>query len=455
MSPNLQQFVKYPANILAWRRYLSATKWTVLSVIHDKIARWDKESDAVSNSQIAAETTLSESSIRRAIAEMNTTDGPLEVTTLGTRGIPVYRIRPCDRCQSDRYQSDTRVNLTPLASFNGCQPDTPVSLTGVNVTPTIDVHIETPKESRKGVEGQQETEIPVSPVTSTGKTFEENGSVSEMNSMQGTPASGCLVGTPTSQVLFVNPKTGKTWKIGQEVECLAHEAKITMGEAEALLVDGNGKDVPTILSLLKKSWTGIKGAVNRVAYMRGIIRNQTAAKPMRKTPPPVPLDPLPTKKQAELWCDEHDDCEPKPEPEPGGGLFDEDGEAPAAANSMPANEPAAAQERAAAVEVTANPAPAPEAATEPVAQNDVMPTDLSFDEKVRWCLDRGINRPYDIGEKTGEHMAVVIRSLNLQTMRQILVEYEGENGQTLWRISKPATLREDRGDDREESQWLN
>src|ERR1035441_1780741 len=133
MNPDPQQFVKFPVNVLEWRRHLSATKWTVLSVIHDKIARWDKESDAVSNSQIAAETTLSESSIRRAIAEMNTTDGPIDVVTLGTRGIPVYRVRPCDRCQSD-----TPVNLTPLPPI-GCQPDTPPTTIGVNLTPTTDV----------------------------------------------------------------------------------------------------------------------------------------------------------------------------------------------------------------------------------------------------------------------------------------------------------------------------
>jgi hypothetical protein len=114
MNPDPQQFVKFPVNVLEWRRHLSATKWTVLSVIHDKIARWDKESDAVSNSQIAAETTLSESSIRRAIAEMNTSDGPLEVTARGTRGIPVYRIRPCDR-----YQSDTPVNQSVAETQQG------------------------------------------------------------------------------------------------------------------------------------------------------------------------------------------------------------------------------------------------------------------------------------------------------------------------------------------------
>jgi hypothetical protein len=129
MSPDPQQFVKFPVNVLEWRRHLSATKWTVLSVIHDKIARWDKESDAVSNSQIAAETTLSESSIRRAIAEMNTTDGPIDVVTLGARGIPVYRVRPCDRCQPD-----TPVNLTPLPPI-GCQPDTPPTTIGVNRHP--------------------------------------------------------------------------------------------------------------------------------------------------------------------------------------------------------------------------------------------------------------------------------------------------------------------------------
>ena len=150
MSPNQeQQFVKYPKDILAWRRFISGNAWTVLTVIIDKTSGWDKESDAVSNSQIAAETTLSESSIRRLVAGMNTTDGPLEIITLGARGIPVFRVRRCDRCQPD-----TPVNLTPLTPLNGCQPDTPptaattttgVNLTpisaptGVNLTPTTDV----------------------------------------------------------------------------------------------------------------------------------------------------------------------------------------------------------------------------------------------------------------------------------------------------------------------------
>ena len=55
MSPNQeQQFTKYPKGISAWRRHLSGNAWTVLTVIHEKIAGWDKESDAISLSQIEA-----------------------------------------------------------------------------------------------------------------------------------------------------------------------------------------------------------------------------------------------------------------------------------------------------------------------------------------------------------------------------------------------------------------
>jgi Bacteriophage replication protein O len=93
--PNQQQFVKYPKDLLAWRRFLSGNAWTVLTVIIDKTSGWDKESDAVSLSQIEAETTLKRSAIQRALAELQREDGPVEMTGRGPRGIPVYRTRPC------------------------------------------------------------------------------------------------------------------------------------------------------------------------------------------------------------------------------------------------------------------------------------------------------------------------------------------------------------------------
>ena len=96
MSPD-QQFVKFPVTVLDWRRHLSAINWTVLTVIHDKISRWDKVQDAVSISQIEAETTLSKTAIKESLARLCKSDGPLEVVGRGVRRIPVYSIRPCDR----------------------------------------------------------------------------------------------------------------------------------------------------------------------------------------------------------------------------------------------------------------------------------------------------------------------------------------------------------------------
>jgi hypothetical protein len=81
--------------------------------------------------------------------------------------------------------------------------------------------------------------------------------------------------------------------------------------------------------------------------------------------------------------------------------------------------------------------PAPAAPTEPAAQNDVMPDGLTLDEKVRWCLASGIKRPFEMAKKMGEHMGVVIGSLNRQTTLHVLEEYE-DNFCTGWRIIKRA-----------------
>src|ERR1035441_4226780 len=95
MSPE-QQYIKYPANVIAWRHHLSANAWTVLTVLLDKTAGWDKTSDAVSLSQIQAETSLKRSSIQRALLDLQIEDGPVATIPRCSRGIPVYRIRPCN-----------------------------------------------------------------------------------------------------------------------------------------------------------------------------------------------------------------------------------------------------------------------------------------------------------------------------------------------------------------------
>ena len=97
--------------------------------------------------------------------------------------------------------------------------------------------------------------------------------------------------------MFVNSKTGKTWAIGQDVDCLSYELKITMGEAKAIMDEGNGMGVASILAILRENWQskngkGISTANNKPAYMRTIIRNQTSkgkanqqAEPTSTTPP--------------------------------------------------------------------------------------------------------------------------------------------------------------------------
>lgn len=92
-----QRFVKYYAEVLAWRKHLSAIDWTVLSVINDKIYGWGKEFDAVSTSQILDETKLSIRSIKESLARMILPGQPLEVVGRGKRNIPIFRILPCNR----------------------------------------------------------------------------------------------------------------------------------------------------------------------------------------------------------------------------------------------------------------------------------------------------------------------------------------------------------------------
>src|ERR1035437_8958528 len=61
----------------------------VLTVLHDKTAGWDKTSDAISISQIQAETSLKRSNIQRALLELQIEDGPVEVISRGVREPPV------------------------------------------------------------------------------------------------------------------------------------------------------------------------------------------------------------------------------------------------------------------------------------------------------------------------------------------------------------------------------
>jgi hypothetical protein len=103
-----------------------------------------------------------------------------------------------------------------------------------------------------------------------------------------------------SDVLFKNQETGRVWKTGQEVSCLTYEQKITTKQAEAIIKDGNGMSVATILAILKKSRENIDRSENRIGYMRGIIQNlapgkkanhqpEATSKPHPRSAAPLPL----------------------------------------------------------------------------------------------------------------------------------------------------------------------
>ena len=237
MSSSNQQFSKYPNSIKAWRRHLSLSQWGVLSIIHEKLTDWDKESDAISVSQIMAECTASRSAIKELLAGMRSESGPLEVVSRDTRGIPVYRIRICPSTGSESDLVDA-----PTGSESGPKTD---------CKPLLSLY-----------------------------TLEEE---QKMN----------LAPSSKSQ------ETGIVLSTEQEVDHLAYEQKITKKQAAGILKDGNGMSVATILAILKKSRENIDRSENRIGYMRGIIKKLAPgrkanhpAKPMSK-PLPSSAGPLP------------------------------------------------------------------------------------------------------------------------------------------------------------------
>jgi hypothetical protein len=138
MSADPQQFIKYPVGLLEWRRHLSGNEWAILSVIIDKTAGWDKETDAVSNSQIQEGTTLSKSTIKALLARMTGSEsGPLEVLSHGVRGIPVYRVRTCDRVRIWPPTSPTGSESGP----HGSESDPLAPLTGSESGRTTDEYL--------------------------------------------------------------------------------------------------------------------------------------------------------------------------------------------------------------------------------------------------------------------------------------------------------------------------
>ena len=271
MSPNPQQFSKYPNNFKAWRLHLSGNEWTVLGIIHEKITDWNKESDAISMSQIQAECFLSFSSIRRALAIMELPDGPLVVIGRTSRDIPIYRIQLCTHPESGHV---TMFNLTPTTDVNTCRDN--------------NTCIEE-QESNLASSG-----LVKKPSQSSSSPYEQEEDGLVLNSIPEDIATVSLVGSPTSQLLllsFVNPDMKKKWKL-------------TTRQVEAILADSNGMSITTILAILEKSRENIEKAKNSIGYIRGIIKNlaprskaNKQAEPTRKTSPRTRA-PLPFAEQA-------------------------------------------------------------------------------------------------------------------------------------------------------------
>jgi hypothetical protein len=275
MSPNPEQYVQYPKNILAWRRHLSGNEWTVLTAIIDKIIGWNKESDAVSISQIMAETTMSRSNIRRALASMQSEDGPIKVIGHGPRGIPVYRILPCDRSAGGLVETTTGPPVSMVDHVTG----PPVSTTTVALNKNRRVRKYSPllENSKQGAEIQNSTH-----------TSKEDGLVLETNTIPGDIATVGLDGQPMNQLLlFVDRKTKKAWFPGQEVDCLSFMMKITIGEAESILRAGDGLSFTAIRAILKETWYPAKDpkVKNRMAYICKAIRNHNPAERTKQTSP--------------------------------------------------------------------------------------------------------------------------------------------------------------------------
>jgi hypothetical protein len=80
--------------------------------------------------------------------------------------------------------------------------------------------------------------------------------------------------SPTNELLFANADTGKVWYTGEDVACLAAELNITPADAESFLA--YGLDAGQVLAIFGNAalWKKVCGSRNRVAFMKGCIKNQ-------------------------------------------------------------------------------------------------------------------------------------------------------------------------------------
>ena len=228
---------------------------------------------------------------------------------------------------------------------------------GSSGAPTTDVLSTTNRDPVKDplyIESGQGAEIPVASTTSE-RLNEDGGVVKTNNTVNQDPDGALLESSPPTRKnhVFVS-KSGRIWEIGEDVACLKSELKIKLGEAEALLKDGNGEDAGQILAMLRKSWKQIEANGRTVGYMRGVIRNSVskgkASESAEPTSKPLPRSaaPLPMEKQVPvapaakakpvdkpnsldyeanesewLWGDDDDKDEPA-DKATGSGLFDDD-----------------------------------------------------------------------------------------------------------------------------------
>ena len=290
MSPNPQQFIQVLTGVLdEWMPKLKPECLSLLCAVVRKTLACDKTEDTISVSQLEKMTGMKDRRIQRNMKRLVESGAPVRVVSNGKQGA---------RYAYGSIEPVTADGVTPAAAIQPVTGDA-LESSPSPVTPTTDV-LPTTKRVRKDsllVESsRQGAEALVSTTNTTKPTVEVNGSVVETNSTHGDLATGCLVGTPTAggkanhmetnknktmaspipsqDVLFTNHKTGRTWAIGQDVDCLSCELGVTKGEAEAIMADGNGMGAASILATLKANWGRIKTKDNRVGHIRMIIWNQ-------------------------------------------------------------------------------------------------------------------------------------------------------------------------------------
>lgn len=268
------RFVKYPLDVIEWRKHLSAIDWTVLSVINDKIYGCvGKEHDAVSKSQILDETTLPITCIKESLARLRLPDGPLEVIGRGRRQVPVYRIRPCDRSYTALFAVEKGSPADAIQSKGSAAGPLHPGAKGSAAGPTIDrKKEEEPQPAQVAELVNKQSALVTEQLPIRAASQEPPVEMLFPSAM----ASGSLLGIE-GHVEGVLPHTCK-----EEVP-----ATVSLGGSPT----ATAQDTPELVSS-PRSWAGRP-------------ENQPAA--TQQTPPPVPPAPLPFEPAPAVVDDEEDE----------------------------------------------------------------------------------------------------------------------------------------------------